>query len=88
MHAERKVLVEVFYRFYTTFKLFEDKQRAKFGGVDTYQMYIFLQVLFSMIFFRFSPNLNRTAESNVAFFYVGNKFGEKYHASFPTKQGI
>ena len=89
-----KVLVKVFYRFCTTFELFEDKQRAKLGGADASKMHLLFQALCSMICSGIFPYLNKTAESDAVFSKVsflaisaGNKIGENYHVNFYGKEG-
>ena len=62
-----KVLVKVFYRFCTTFELFEDKQRAKLGGVDAPKMHLLFQALCFIICSGIFPYLNKTAESDAVF---------------------
>ena len=62
-----KVLVKVFYRFCTTFELFEDKQRAKLGGADAPKMHLLFQALCFIICSRIFPYLNKTAESDAVF---------------------
>jgi hypothetical protein len=90
-----KVLVKVFYRFFTTFELFEDKQRAKLGGADAPKMHLLFHVLFFIICSRIIPYLNKTAESDIVFskvsflaIFAGNKIGEKYYISFSYEEGV
>ena len=89
-----KVLVKVFYRFCTTFELFEDKQRAKLGGADASKMHLLFQALCLIICSGIFPYLNKTAESDAVFSKVsflaisaGNKIGENYHVNFYGKEG-
>lgn len=62
-----KFLSKSFHRFCTTFELFEDKQRAKLGGVDAPKMHLLFQSLCFIICSGVFPYLNKTAESDAVF---------------------
>ena len=89
-----KFLSKSFYRFCTMFELFEDKQRAKLGGVDAPKMHLLFQSLCFIICSGIFPYLNKTAEYDAVFskvsflaIFAGNKIGEKYHVIFYGKGG-
>ena len=82
-----------FYRFYTTFELFEDKQRANLGGADESKMHPLFQALCLIICSEILPYSNKTAVSDAIFskvsplaIFAGNKIGEKYHVIFYGKE--
>lgn len=62
-----KFLSKSFHRFCTMFELFEDKQRAKLGGVDAPKMHLLFQSLCFIICSGVFPYLNKTAESDAVF---------------------
>ena len=62
-----KVLVKVFYRFCTTFELFEDKQRANLGGADASKMHLLFQALCLIICSGIFPYFNKPVESDAVF---------------------
>jgi hypothetical protein len=89
------ILVKVFYRFYTMFELFEDKQRAKLGGADAPKMHLIFQVPCFIFCSGIIPYLNKTTESDAIFSKVsflgilaGNKIREKYYVSFSCEEGF
>ena len=86
-------LSKSFYRFCTTFELFEDKQRAKLGGADASKMHLLFQALRLMICSEILPYSIKTAVSDAVFskvsplaIFAGNKIGEKYHVNIYGKE--
>ena len=57
--CKAKFLSKSFHRFCTTFELFEDKQRAKLGGVDAPKVHLLFQSLCFIICSGIFPYLNK-----------------------------
>ena len=84
-----------FYRFCTTFELFEDKQRAKLGGADASKMHLLSQALCLTICSEILPYSNKTADSDAVFSKVSPwlflqeiKLGKNTTSSFMEKKPI